>query len=165
MNFSQDFYIGIQLYELYRKLKENNSDEIIISDGKAVFIQLFSIIVTALAIYIYPKTSEAVRYQSLFWIPSALVLLSFSIFDKKGIARVFDNKVFENLGIISFTFYMLHMLGISSTNAVFSKCGIEINVIIKVLIQFIFVLFGSMVVNRFFEKPVCKKLEKRFLGK
>ena len=60
---------------------------------------------------------------------------------------------------------MLHMLGISSTNAVFSKCGIEINVIIKVLIQFIFVLFGSMVVNRFFEKPVCKKLEKRFLGK
>lgn len=156
-----DFYIGILLYRLYIKIKENNSDKVYISDVKAVFIQLFSIIFTGLAVYVYQITSEAIRYQSLFWIPSALILLAFSIFDKKGIARVFNNKFFEYLGKISFTFYMLHILGISATNYIFSKCGLEINVVI----QFIFVLFGSMVVNRFFEKPVCKKLEKRFLGK
>ena len=160
-----DFCIGILLYKLYRKLKESNSDEANISDVKAVFIELFSITFTGLTIYIYPKTSEAIRYQCLFWIPSALILLAFSIFDKKGIARFFNNKFFEYLGKISFTFYMLHILGISSTNVIFNKCGIEINVVIKALVQFIFVLFGSMVVNRFFEKPVCKKLEKRFLGK
>ncbi len=160
-----DFYIGILLYKLYTKLKESNSDEIIISDVKAGIIQFFSIVVSVLAILVYPKMPEALRYQSLFWIPSALLLLSFSIFDKKGIARVFDNKIFEYLGIISFTFYMLHILGISASNFVFSKCGIEINVVIKALMQFIFVLLGSMVVNRFFEKPVCKKLEKKFLDK
>ena len=160
-----DFFIGILLYRLYAKLKENNSGEAKVSDAKAGIIQMLSIVATALAIYIYPKMPEAVKYQSLFWIPSALVLLSFSLFDRKGIAKIFDNKFFEYLGKISFSFYMLHMLGISATNFVFSRCGFEINAIIKAEIQFVFVLFGSMIVNRFFEKPVCKKLEKRFLDK
>ena len=160
-----DFYIGILLYRLYAKLKECNAVGINISDVKVVFVQFFSISITVFAIYIYPKALESVRYQSLYWIPSALVLLSFSLFDGKGISRIFDNKFFEYLGKISFTFYMLHMLGISATDFVFSKCGIEINLVIKALIQFIFVLLGSMIVNRFFEKPVYMKLEKRFLDK
>ena len=154
-----DFYIGILLYRAYTKLKESYSYEVNISDMMAVFIQLFSIVVTVLAIYVYPKIPETLRYQSLFWIPSALVLLVFSLFDRKGISKLFDNKLFGYLGKISFTFYMLHMLGISATNFVFSKCGIEMNFVIKALIQFVFVLFGSMIVNRFFEKPVCKKLK------
>lgn len=160
-----DFFIGILLYDLYMKLKENNSDKTNISDVKAGIIQLFFIIVAGFAIFVYQKTPEILRYQSLFWFPSAMILLSFSVFDKNGISRLFDNKLFGYLGKISFTFYMLHMLGISATNFVFSKCGIEMNFVIKALIQFVFVLFGSMIVNRFFEKPVCKKLEKRFLGK
>ena len=60
---------------------------------------------------------------------------------------------------------MLHMLGISVTNSVFNRFGIEMNIVIKALVQFVFVLFGSMIVNRFFEKPLCKKLERRFLDK
>lgn len=158
-----DFYIGILLYRAYTKLKEYNTVFANISDVKAVFIQMFSIIVIVFSIHIYQKTPEVVRYQSLFWIPSALVLIVFSLFDRKGISRLFDNKLFGYLGKISFTFYMLHMLGISATNFVFSKCGIEMNFVIKALIQFVFVLLGSMIVNRFFEKPVCRNLEKRFL--
>lgn len=135
------------------------------SDVKGGLIQIFAIIFTSIGILLYPKMPEIVRYQSLFWFPSAMILLSFSVFDKNGISRLFDNKLFGYLGKISFTFYMLHLLGISATNFVFSRCGIEMNVVIKALIQFIFVLIGSMIVNRFFEKPVCKKLEKRFLVK
>lgn len=135
------------------------------SDVKGGLIQTFAIIVTSIGILLYPKMPEIVRYQSLFWIPSAMVLFSFSFFDKNEISRLFDNKLFGYLGKISFTFYMLHMLGISATNFVFNRFGIEMNIVIKALVQFVFVLFGSMIVNRFFEKPLCKKWERRFLDK
>ena len=160
-----DFFIGILLYELYVKLKKRNSGVFMMSDVKGGLIQIFAIIVTAIGILLYPKMPEIVRYQSLFWIPSAMVLFSFSFFDKMEFQGFFDNKLFGYLGKISFTFYMLHMLGISVTNFVFNRFGIEMNIVIKALVQFVFVLFGSMIVNRFFEKPLCKKLERRFLDK
>lgn len=52
------------------------------SDVKGGLVQIFAIIVTAIGILLYPKMPEIVRYQSLFWIPSAMVLFSFSFLIK-----------------------------------------------------------------------------------
>lgn len=122
------------------------------------FIQIFSILVSCYMIYIYPLVPEYLHFQALFFIPSALVILAFSLFKNTMLSSLLEKNFFKYLGEISFTFYMLHILGIAFVNIVISRLGVDLNFLYKSILDLVFVLIGSVLVCAFFEKPVAKKL-------
>ncbi|MGN0730483.1 MAG: hypothetical protein ACI4MA_01090 [Treponema sp.] len=81
-----------------------------------------------------------------------------SLFDNTAFSKLLGIKLFKYLGEISFTIYMLHTLGIAFVNIVVSHFGFEVGFVYKSLLQFAFVLIGSMIVCKFYEKPIAKKL-------
>lgn len=156
-----DFWLGILLYKLYKKMRMKVSEPLVSPDAeiKAVIAQSVSIFLIVASIFLYSEAPEVARYQSLFWIPNAFLLISFSVFDKLGIARLLNHRLFAWLGSISFSFYILHFLGISISNIVLSKFFGELNDVPRTCIQFVFVLAGSAIVHFFFEEPVAKKIK------
>ncbi len=154
-----DFYFGILLYNVYMRFK----GRVLVSHTVAALVQSGALLVSVAAVCFYGYVDERLRYQSLFFVPSALVLLSFSVFDEYGLAKLLSNRAALYLGSISFTFYMLHYLGISFVSLVVAKLELNIGFVFKGIMQFCFALGGSMAVHHFFEKPVARNLCARFL--
>lgn len=148
-----DFFIGILLYTLYKTESGLEKRKLF-----GTCLQIISLLVVCFAIYIYQFVPESLHFQALFFIPSALIVMSYAIFNKTLVTKLLDNRCFFYLGEISFTFYMLHTLGIAFVNIVVSHLGLEIGFVYKSLLQFLFVLIGSVIVHKFYEKPVAKKL-------
>ena len=149
-----DFLIGILLYKFFDAKKSVFASKHL----TGFFIQIFSILVSCYMIYIYPLVPEYLHFQALFFIPSALVILAFSLFKNTMLSSLLEKKLFKYLGEISFTFYMLHILGIAFVNIVISRLGVNLNFLYKSILDLVFVLIGSVLVYAFFEKPVAKKL-------
>ena len=156
-----DFYLGILLYRIYVRCREKMPQ----GHPIALLSQVGALLVSFAAMYFYERVDERLRYASLFFLPSALMVLSFSLFDGYGLARLLNNRMAVYLGSISFTFYMLHNLGISFINAVTAKLGLDVNFVAKGIIQFCFVLAGSIVVYHFFELPIARKCNKKISGR
>ena len=149
-----DFYIGALLYKLYSAKKAELENKNLLG----LIFQILALTATCLAVYAYRFVPDRIRFQALFFIPSAMTVLSFAVFDRTVFSKALGVKAFRRLGEISFTFYLLHALGMSFVNIVISHVGLEINFVYKSLLQFAFVLAGSMIVYRLYEKPVAKKL-------
>lgn len=154
-----DFYLGILLYRMYMKFK----GRFLMSHLVAVLAQSSALLVSVAAVCFYGYVNERLRYSCLFFVPSTLVLLSFSVFDGYGFAKMLSNRTAFYLGGISFTFYMLHQLGISFVSLAVAKLGVNLGFVSKVIMQFCFDLVGSVAVHHFFEKPVARNLCARFL--
>ncbi|MBQ3690744.1 MAG: acyltransferase [Bacteroidales bacterium] len=148
-----DFYIGVLLYKLYTTTKDKLENKNMLG----IVFQVLSVLITGIAIFVYKYVPECLHFQALFFIPSAMLVLSFALFDKNVFSKLLSVKLFNYLGEISFTFYMLHTLGIAFVGLVISHLGLEINFIYKSFLQFAFVLIGSAVVHKFYEKPAANK--------
>lgn len=149
-----DFYIGILLCKFYEAKKIGLENR----NLTGICFQILSVAITVVAVYAYQFVPEALRYSALFFVPSALVILAFSLFENTQLAKIMGKRPFVYLGEISFTFYMLHALGIAFVNIMVSHFLSEMNFICKSGLQFAFILVGSAVVRTFYEKPVAKKL-------
>ena len=155
-----DFYLGILLYRIYVRCREKMPQ----GHPIALLSQVGALLASFAAIYFYMRVDARLRYASLFFVPSALMVLSFSLFDGYGLARLLNNRMAVYLGNISFTFYMLHQLGIRFINVVVAKLGLDVNFVAKCIIQFCFALAGSIVVYHFFELPIARKCRSRRIG-
>lgn len=153
-----DFYFGILLYRMYMRFKGS----LLMSHPIAALAQFGSLLVFVVAVCFYGYVDERLRYQCLFFVPSALILLSFSVFDGYGLAKILSNRTSFYLGSISFTFYMMHNLGISFVNLVVAKLGLNIGFVFKGIVQFCFAIGGSAAIHHFFEKPIARNLCARF---
>ena len=151
-----DFYIGMLLYKIYKTYKINFEK----FNVMGYILQTLSVAVSCFAIFIYKYVPECIRFQSLFFVPNAMTVISFAFFEKTFILKLLCFKVLKWFGEISFTFYMLHGLGMLFINYVISHFGLEVDLVYKILLYLSFDLIGSAIVHVIYEKPIARKFQK-----
>ena len=78
-------------------------------------------------------------------------------------SRLLENKTLVYLGNISFSFYMVHQLGIRILDVLFEKTGIETSWYINLVLFAAIILAGSIILSRYFEKPVATALNRKLI--
>ncbi len=160
-----DFVIGILLYSLYIRMEHNGLGdklrELSFSVKSAIEIVL-ALLLVALILF-YPLIPKSYTLASYWWIIMAVAVSVFSLFNKSGgvISSILRHRFLRLLGEFSFTFYMIHQLGISVLKSIFRKMPFELSEFAIFPLIFLLILATSYVVYRYFEKPVASYLTKK----
>lgn len=153
-----DFIFGIFLYYLYCKIMKSKWSEKLkmLSFVQKSILECIPILFLVLILITFPYVTLRLSCASYYWIPMALLILVFAVLDKQGgiFSLFLSKKVLLRLGEISFSFYMIHQLGIRILSVCINRLHIDIIWEIKVFAIFVIVLIGSFFVYRYYEKPM-----------
>ena len=153
-----DFIIGTFLYDLY--------DYIIHSDKRTKNFSLNSnlyeicaVILFAGVILMSPAVPEKIRFASLYWIPSCILILIFALGGTLHggiLSKALSNKRLAALGSISFCFYMVQKMIIDYfTDA---ETGLDLHWSLQMAFCFAAALLIGWLLHILIEKPVAKLL-------
>ncbi len=151
---SLDFLVGIILFNEYRKFTYLLKN---VNFIKGSFIEIGAFLVLILFFVFHDDVNRAYRYGIYYWIPMALIIVSFAI-EKGIISKFLNHKYLIYLGEISFGFYMIHMVVIKYGNLWFP----ELNDFLKVILYFIFSILLSIITFEYFEKPINRWIKKKY---
>lgn len=122
-----DFVIGMLTYKFYVQLKEANFDNKIISLSfpKKCMIEILLVLLLLVAILLVPNIGMKYYYALLWWFIMPEIIIMFALFNKSGgvISKLLNNRMLGFVGKFSFTFYMIHQMGINVLHCKQSKNG------------------------------------------
>ena len=158
-----DFVFGVFLFIVYDRYIKHRSYKA----SCIISLELFSIIFFAFFVLMLKNYSEIRPYSVFYFIPIALLLLTFAYSEQKGgkkfLSAIFGHKVLIYLGNISFVFFIMHQLVLRFLYML-SKA---LNISIENLIGFIFALVITMIVSvlthHYIEKPISKFVNKKLI--
>lgn len=155
-----DFIIGILLFELYERIK--NQQRLIHYN----ILEISSVLLLVLFFVFHREFPLVLRYSVYYWLPMSLLILIFS-FQKGFISNFLSNRILILLGEISFGFYMFHQLILKyfkNLNAAYFHIEneyliISILFIVSILVSYISFIWFENPVNRYLKnvlKPKAK---------
>lgn len=157
-----DFFIGILLWQYYKTI---NVGEFIAKISHLSFtvktlIELLPIAILSIMIIAYPDISERYAYCFYWWFPMMAIILVLTVFNKMGggISLILNNKWLVMFGNVSFSFYMIHQLGISLVLGAMNRLGISVPVSVSLPATLLLIIFVSFFVYRCYETPVVNYL-------
>ena len=152
-----DFMLGVELYFYYIKLSKNQYGNIPFLHKSIVEVLVFFI--AFLALVAYDLVPHRYSYASFYWIPSMLIILSFSLFADSGgaISHFLNNRFLVYLGTLSFPFYVFHFVVIRWYWEVKNILGVS-NIIGGCLCV-VFTLLMSHAFIRYLEPPIKRQLK------
>lgn len=165
-----DFAIGMLLYNLYKSLLDGGSR--IMKRLRRVPVsvksvaELIPVTVLVLCILLYPAVPEKLTCASYWWAPSCLIILTYVVNSQIGggiLTKALQNKMLVHLGNISFSFYMVHQLGIRILGEVTERVGMEMPWPMLMALSLAVILVGSLAVNRLYEKPAAAYLNRKLI--
>lgn len=153
-----DFVIGLLLFELYSKIK--NQQRLIHYN----ILEVSSVLLLVLFFVFHREFPLVLRYSVYYWLPMSLLILIFS-FQKGFISNFLSNRVLILLGEISFGFYMFHQLILKyfkNLNATYFHIEneylmISIIFIVSLLISYISFIWFENPVNRYLKNVLTPK--------
>lgn len=156
-----DFLIGIFLWQIWISVRNNEHLQLIISTFSPVsvnFIEIFSITVLAVFILLFSFTPKVYWYDAYWWIPSSILILTFTIFNKSGggVDILLNKKLLVEFGNVSFSFYMIHIIGLNLLGNLYSSLFGECDILLTILPSFIVIAVVSYFIYRYYETPVSR---------
>ena len=150
-----DFILGMLLFEAYRRLRDRT-----ITFRQGTFIEILSIVLF-LGFYLYAaEVPKVYRYSFYYWLPVALVLLSFAL-QRGAVSRLLSNKYLVIGGEISYSFYLIHLFVLLTYVELQKTYGWgEIPWLISVPVIFGIIVLLSLLSYYHFEKPMNKRIKK-----
>lgn len=150
-----DFIIGIALFEIYSRLKAKPTT------WNFNYLEWGSVLLFILFFSLHEFVPESLRYAIFYWPSMCLILLVFA-FQKGALSRLLSNRVLIFLGEISFSFYLIHWLGIRYFDIFNKRFFSDEKGIVFVLAVFVFSLAASAISYKWIEQPVGKWIKKKF---
>lgn len=154
-----NFLIGFLLCRLFL------SEKRMINASYAGFSQILSIATIVLCVALYRYIPERLSLGCYWWIAVIPCIYIFSIFDSKNtwINKLFHCRIVLLTGKLSFSFYIIHIIGICvwhkflyyaqiANDDIVAKFGQSV-----ILLILLFIL--SFGVNRYIERPLAEKLK------
>lgn len=150
-----DFILGMILYHLYIKLDKAKLPSLVYRDVPPIIFFAIGLFI------IHGKTNLMELSGRVFYLASAVTILSYALFERKyGIPSWLKFKFLLYLGEISFSFYMIHNLAILITKQALSKVYPDHHWTLRFVITFVATIIGSVIVNKYFEQPISKLLSR-----
>lgn len=158
-----DFIVGIQLYFFYKTLS-NKKYIICISYKEKSILEFCTIIISLAFMLISAYVPLRYFYASIFWIPSVVTILIYSLNSENGgiLSKILNKEYLCYLGKISFPFYVFHLPSITWCSILVSVIGINLPAIIKAIICIIITILISIIYIKYIEPLFTKKLRKLY---
>ncbi|TBL62447.1 acyltransferase family protein [Hafnia paralvei] len=145
-----DFIIGMLLCRFFLQTNFSPSKKL----GSAM--EILSLFFVALTMYISTNYIEDmnIRYDFLFIPCMTFLVMAFS-FNSGVVSKLLSNKILILLGEASFSFYMLHWMVIAKLTEVMNPSANNVKeLLIYITIAFCISLVSSIVVFKYYEKPI-----------
>lgn len=152
-----DFFLGIVLYHLYVKFKDNS-----ILKKQATFLEIAVIMLFVGFYYCKDLVHQDYRWSLYYWIPMALIIFIFAL-QSGAISKFLSKQFCIWLGEISFAFYMIHQLVINLLQILNYKFRFFDNGYLLILTALFVSILGSGILYTYFEKPLNTYLRKKFI--
>lgn len=161
-----DFVLGILAYKVFIWLRKGKFMNYLenFSKIKLTGIEICSLALLTSSILAYPFLPDRYNLASMWWLPCAILLISFSLLDTYGggyISRLIRNNLVQKLSTVSFTFYMIHQLAINVFLSAIGKLQIHVSYFVELIACLIIIMFAALIVNKFFEKPLVSYLSRK----
>lgn len=158
-----DFIIGMLLFKFVKYLRMVIED-FKMSELTKSLVELGAIFVAAVFVFYYHDLHARFTLASWYWIPTALMIVVFSIFENGGIiSKLLTLKPLVQLGEASFTFYMIHTLAITVLGRLLMATDIELPVWLCLISYIIIISLSALIIHRYIEKPISKKVSSLLL--
>lgn len=156
-----DFGIGMLLWQLFdsrrfEAFRTVMTDRLSFASKSA--IELVVVAWLALTVYFYPSVDECYGLASYWWPVMGVMILQFSAFDRDGgvVSRLLHSRILLSLGSVSFAFYMVHVLTISSVDMVVLHSGIAIPEIVRFIVVFVIAVVLATMYHRLLDPKLVK---------
>lgn len=152
-----DFIFGIYLALMFLKIKEQPTQwwygNVIGQLG--IFVLILLLVIESCLL------PEDVTWMApVYWIPVALLILIASLIDSTGGGILLENKYMCRLGELSFVIFMTHQLVLRYAKLIFKFLHFD-NTIVYISFTLVLTILISLVVDRYFLKPITQWLIKR----
>ena len=126
-------------------------------------IEIILVLVLMLFISFYSYVDVNFSYSLIWWFIIPELILVFALFNRSGgvISCLLNAKLLIIVGSFSFTFYMIHQMGIGVIRAIINKLSLNLYWPLELFACFIIILLTSYFVYKYYENPVLKFLKKR----
>lgn len=160
-----DFVFGMMIYELYHRIIKMHISFMHLSFRMKSLIEILSIVLLVACLILFPLVPQRVTFSIFYWIPMFLLIMVFALFDQAGgiVSRMLKNTFLIKMGSVSFSFYMIHLLAFIVLDSCITKLGLNIIWYIKLPIYFVVVSACSLLIFKYYEKPIASYLKNRFL--
>ena len=120
-----------------------------------IAMRLAAIAVLCLWIWLYGRINPAFKLAAFWWPCMALIIISFALSERdsretdgeKPRINILIAKALTAFGNLSYTFYMIHVLGISTFKLIIRKTAIEYNPWLMLVIVFISIVIVSAIID------------------
>ncbi len=151
-----DFILGILIYQLYRRLEHRS-----ITYWQGTVMEIFAVAIFVLFFFCAEDMAKVYRYSCYYWFPVAALLLIFAL-QKGALSRSLSNKCLIIGGEISYGFYLIHLLVISTYEQLQKNHHWQISWTIIVPSLLVITILLSLVSYYYFEKPMNKYIKAVF---
>lgn len=152
-----DFVLGIYLAIGYLKIKEITLIKRNITLCQVITGSLIAILVVESCLL----PDDARLFAPVYWIPISALILIVSLTEKMGGQIILYHKYLQKLGELSFIIFMIHQIILRYTTILFEKILHLENDIIYIVFTLAMTLIASMIIDKYFLKPITQWLTKR----
>lgn len=149
-----DFFVGAWLYLFYKKLKNVEFSSVL-----CTILEIVALLALPATYILNNFVNIPNKYQYCFlYLPAVSVLiLVFALTDQKGVfAKFFGCKAMQNLGNISFAFYMVHLYNQSLFDLIEPFDWYITNPALFVTGYLLFTIAISFIIEHFFTQKIAK---------
>lgn len=162
-----DFALGILLYRLFLNIEAHGFGEKIrsLSFANKSYLELSCILLLVVMVVIFPHIPIRYSYVSYWWPIMSIIILLFALFNKLGgvISMLLNKPIFLLLGEFSFSFYMIHQMGIGILKGCMIRLHVDIPWSISLPLCFVIIVAVSYLVYKYYEKPIASLLKKSWI--
>lgn len=161
-----DFTIGIILYQIFQYIqikKLNIVNYIRTNFFISTTIEISIVLLLVLFLKAFNYLPEYWTLSSYWWVPCGLIILIFSIKLNGLTSKIITLKPILLFGNISFTFYMVHVLGMTTCNIILTKLQLPQTIEFNLMSVLIFDSILAIIISKFIEKPVSNILKKTLI--
>lgn len=150
-----DFSIGIVLWISYEKISKTQPHGADIKTQN--IMQCLSLLALCATIWLYPSIPMCWGLASYWWIPCSSVIMTFATQSRGFVSRLLETRWLIWFGDVSFTFYLIHVLGMNTTDILMSKMHIDN---LSVALNFTIVLASDILLTYFISTYILTSLNR-----
>lgn len=164
-----DFVLGMLMWQLFASLRAGSFATKMRgwSPVAKTAVECVPVALYVIAACVATRLSFTWLSQAVWWIPTVVAILVFSLMDKAGgvLSRLLDSRALVAFGNASFCFYLLHMPLMNGLRRVLNFAGLHPGNVSFFAATFITAIVVSMLVSRYLDVPLGRRLKRILIRK
>lgn len=162
-----DFMLGMLLWQLFSSVRQRKFTDRLrsLSYGAKTLLECLPVALYIIATCFASGLSVPWLSQSVWWLPTIVCILTFSLLDKAGgaLSRLFDSRALLVFGNASFCFYLLHMPVVAGLRRGLIFLGYDPGYYPLFVISLVTGIAVSVAYSRYIDVPVGRCLKARLI--